>query len=132
MHRRDFLRNSGLCFGIGLSGLSGCVSRNEENLGDVYVNNWAGQKITARIRLVRKATQSVLIDDTVTLGPDGDKQYSGDTVAENGEYRVEIEVKDGPSDSFLWKAHGEGNKDTGAALEVVIKEDEIVFSKIAT
>lgn len=132
MHRRDFLRNSGLCFGIGLSGLSGCVSTNGESVGDLYVYNEMGREMTARIRLVRKATQSVLIDDTVNLGPDGDKQYSGDTVTKNGEYRVDIEVEDGPSDAYLWEVQGEGHRETGGALQVTIKDNTISYAKVVT
>ncbi|MFC6733690.1 hypothetical protein [Haladaptatus sp. DYSN1] len=94
--RRDALKT--VAFG-GLLGLAGCTSLLSGGPNDIVVINDARVAVTADVTISRVPDDEVVIREAVEISPNNSVYYPN-VLGEGGSYRININVRKGPSAVF--------------------------------
>jgi len=119
--RRQFLKVALVSSFVG--SVAGCLGYGNTN--DLYIRNESGTQQTISIHAVRLSNDSELLDETITLDADETKEYP--EVAGEYNYRVNVNVQNGPSNETEWTDSGSDSY----ILEIFIDGSGINFQESA-
>lgn len=114
--RRDFLRAVPLA-ALGTAGCGGSQSHD-----DLTVTNRGPEQVTVSVRVVGTRNDRERLDETVRLEPDARTVYA--SVVGTREARIEVDVRNGPGDSFEWA----DDEDDSLKLLVSLEPGSISFT----
>jgi hypothetical protein len=101
-------------------GLAGCVSGGGSP--DLTVENGATETLPVSVTVTSLASETRLVEETVTLDPGLDREWPD--VVDDERVRVAVGVRDGPSGTTKFT---DGESDAGG-LAVRVEPDEVRFS----
>jgi hypothetical protein len=122
MRRRRLLHVSG----IGLAVLlTGCSTENT-NVADIAVANRTEAPQSVTLVVTRLSDDSPVLSEAFDIEVDEYRQFD-DPIKEASGHRVEVEVQNGPSDSFEWDVPA----DEAVGLDITLRPSSIEFQEIA-
>lgn len=122
MYRRRLLQLGSICLGVSIAG---CTTDGPDS-ADIGVENRTEGPQSVTLTVTRIPGQSTVLSESFEIAVDEIREF--DDRIRNGEwYKVEVEVRNGPSDSYIWDvAQGD------LRLKVSIESASINFGRIVS